>query len=128
MPAWRVREIAEPKRWNAKTLSEATQLAYGTVYSIWTNKATRVDFDTLYRIAFVLGVGPADLFGAGKIWRIDPPEVIDGLTYNAVHETGMGDAFLTYVRPGSDIPTQPSTKYFVPAPDDWEERKVEEIK
>ena len=58
---WRVREIAEPERWNAKKLAEATGLAYGTVYAIWTNQATRVDFKTLEALARVLKVAPGEL-------------------------------------------------------------------
>ena len=61
MARWRVREIAEPERWNAKKLAEATGLAYGTVYAIWTNQATRVDFKTLDALARVLKVRPGDL-------------------------------------------------------------------
>ncbi len=61
---WRVREIAEPERWNAKKLAEATGLAYGTVYAIWTNQATRVDFKTLEALARVLKVTPGELIGA----------------------------------------------------------------
>ena len=63
MARWRVREIAEPERWNAKKLAEATGLAYGTVYAIWTNRATRVDFKTLEALARVLKVAPGDLIG-----------------------------------------------------------------
>ncbi len=58
---WRVREIAEPERWNAKKLAEATGLAYGTVYAIWTNQATRADLKTIEAIARVLSVKPGDL-------------------------------------------------------------------
>ena len=64
MARWRVREIAEPERWNAKKLAEATGLAYGTVYAIWTNQATRVDFKTLDALARVLKVEPGDLIVA----------------------------------------------------------------
>ena len=65
MARWLVREIAEPQRWNAKKLAEATGLAYGTVYAIWTSHATRVDFKTLDALARVLKVTPGDLIGAG---------------------------------------------------------------
>ncbi len=127
MDVWRVREIAEPQRWNVKTLSEAAGLAYGTVYSIWTNKATRVDFETLYKLAFVLKVHPTQLFKPAKLFLIDPAVEQDGYTYNAVHRTGLGDAWLTYVRPGSSFPEQPGDKHLVPAPEDWESRIVKEL-
>jgi DNA-binding Xre family transcriptional regulator len=71
---WRVREIAEPERWNAKKLAEATGLAYGTVYAIWTNQATRVDFKTLEALARVLKVRPGELISAnGEEQEIESP-------------------------------------------------------
>lgn len=59
---WCVREIAEPERWNAKKLAEASGLAYNTVWNIWNNRAKRVDLDTLARLAETLKVSPKDLF------------------------------------------------------------------
>jgi len=67
MARWRVREIAEPERWNAKKLAEASGLAYGTVYAIWTSQATRVDFKTLDALARVLKVEPGELIGSEEI-------------------------------------------------------------
>ncbi len=58
---WRLREIAEPERWNAKRLAEATGLAYNTVWGIWTNKSKRADLETLATLARVLGVQPSAL-------------------------------------------------------------------
>ncbi|MDP9310578.1 MAG: helix-turn-helix transcriptional regulator [Chloroflexota bacterium] len=58
---WRVREIAEPQRWNAHSLAEASGLAYNTVWAIWNNRAKRADLDTLGAIARVLDVDPGDL-------------------------------------------------------------------
>ena len=67
---WRVREIAEPERWNAKKLAESTGLAYGTVYAIWTNQATRADLKTIEALARVLNVRPGDLL----TWDAEEPE------------------------------------------------------
>ncbi len=61
MVRWRLREIAEPERWNAKKLAEATGLAYNTVWGIWTNKSKRADLDTLATLARLLKVNPGDL-------------------------------------------------------------------
>lgn len=58
---WRLREIAEPERWNAKKLAEATGLAYNTVWGIWTNRSKRADLDTLATLARVLKIQPGDL-------------------------------------------------------------------
>lgn len=58
---YRLREIAQPERWNAKKLAEATGLAYNTVYGIWANKTTRADLEALARLARVLGIQPGQL-------------------------------------------------------------------
>lgn len=63
MARWRLREIAEPERWNAKKLSEHTGLAYNTVWGMWTNKTKRADLDTLTTLAKALKVQPGDLIG-----------------------------------------------------------------
>ncbi len=60
---WRLREIAEPERWNAKKLAEATGLAYTSVYGIWTNRSKRADLDTIAALARVLKIQPGELFG-----------------------------------------------------------------
>ncbi|WP_110513753.1 helix-turn-helix domain-containing protein [Herpetosiphon llansteffanensis] len=62
MIRWRLREIAEPERWNIKKLSEKTGLAYKSVYAIWKDTARRVDLDTLDKLASILNVQPGDLF------------------------------------------------------------------
>jgi DNA-binding Xre family transcriptional regulator len=63
---WRVREIAEPERWSARKLAQATGLAYNTVWAIWVNKSKRADLDTLKALARVLKVAPGDLIGASE--------------------------------------------------------------
>ncbi len=60
---WRLREIAEPERWNAKKLAEATGLAYTSVYGIWTNRSKRADLDTIAALARVLKIQPGELLG-----------------------------------------------------------------
>ena len=64
MAHWRLKELAEPERWNAHSLSEASGLAYNTVWLIWKGKAKRADLDTLSTLAKVLGVKPGDLIGS----------------------------------------------------------------
>jgi DNA-binding Xre family transcriptional regulator len=66
MARWKLREIAEPERWNAKKLSEQTGLAYNTVWGMWTNKTKRADLDTLTTLARALNVMPGDLIGPDK--------------------------------------------------------------
>ena len=58
---WRLREIAEPERWNPNKLAETTGLAYHTVWAIWHNKAKRADLATLATLAATLQVTPGDL-------------------------------------------------------------------
>jgi DNA-binding Xre family transcriptional regulator len=59
---WRVQEIAKPERWTAKRLADESGLAYNTVWGIWNNRARRVDFGTLARLAATLKVSPNELF------------------------------------------------------------------
>lgn len=66
MAHWRLREIAEPERWNARKLALATGLAYNTVWGIWTNHTRRADLDTLEKLAAVLKVEPQELIGSGE--------------------------------------------------------------
>ncbi|PLS78823.1 MAG: Cro/Cl family transcriptional regulator [Chloroflexi bacterium] len=66
MAYWRVREIAEPERWSARKLAQASGLAYNTVWLIWTGKAKRADLETLEAIARVLKVTPGELIGSGE--------------------------------------------------------------
>ena len=58
---WRLREIAEPERWNPNKLAETTGLAYHTVWAIWHNKAKRADLATLATLSTTLKVRPGDL-------------------------------------------------------------------
>jgi DNA-binding Xre family transcriptional regulator len=58
---WRLREIAEPERWNPKKLADTTGLAYHTVWAIWNNRARRADLATLAALATALKVTPGDL-------------------------------------------------------------------
>ena len=58
---WRLREIAEPERWNPNKLAESTGLAYHTVWAIWHNKAKRADLATLATLATALKIAPGDL-------------------------------------------------------------------
>ncbi len=64
MAHFRLRELAEPQRWNPHSLAEATGLAYNTVWGIWNNKAKRADLETLEALAAVLKVQPGDLIGS----------------------------------------------------------------
>jgi len=61
MVRWRLREIAEPERWNPHNLAEATGLTYKTIWSIWQNKTRRADLDTIAALARTLKVRPGDL-------------------------------------------------------------------
>ena len=60
---WRVDELAERKGWNARRLAEKAGVDIKTARNIVTGRATRVDLDTIGRIADALGVEP------GQLWR-----------------------------------------------------------
>jgi DNA-binding Xre family transcriptional regulator len=58
---WRLKVIAEPERWTARKIAEATGLAYNTVWGIWANKSKRADLDTLDTLSKLLKVEPGAL-------------------------------------------------------------------
>jgi DNA-binding Xre family transcriptional regulator len=60
---WRVNELAEKKGWNARRLAEAAGVDIKTARNILTGRATRVDLETIGRLADALGVEP------GRLWR-----------------------------------------------------------
>lgn len=57
----RLKEIAEPKHWNAHSIASASGLAYTTVHLIWTGKARRIDLDTIKTLCNTLDILPSDL-------------------------------------------------------------------
>ena len=61
MVRWRLKELAEPERWNPHNLAAATGLAYTTVYNMWENKTRRADLDTIGKLATALKVEPGAL-------------------------------------------------------------------
>src|SRR2546429_3860916 len=61
--AWRVDELAERKGWNARRLAEKAGVDVKTARNILTGRATRVDLETIGRLADALGVEP------GQLWR-----------------------------------------------------------
>ena len=60
---WRVDELAERKGWNARRLAEKAGVDIKTARNILTGHATRVDLETIGRLADALGVEP------GSLWR-----------------------------------------------------------
>lgn len=73
---WRVGELAARRGWSARILAEEAGLDQKTVRNILAGRATRVDLETIARLATVLGVSP------GALWRLEPgPD--DGWTRSA---------------------------------------------
>ena len=60
---WRVDELAERKGWNARQLAARAGVDIKTARNILTGKATRVDLETIGRLADALGVEP------GALWQ-----------------------------------------------------------
>lgn len=60
---WRVDELAERKGWGARHLAEKAGVDIKTARNILTGRATRVDLETIGRLADALGVEP------GELWR-----------------------------------------------------------
>lgn len=61
--AWRVDELAKRKGWNARELASRAGVDVKTARNILTGHATRVDLETIGRLADALGVPP------GALWR-----------------------------------------------------------
>ena len=61
--AWKVKEVAEERGLNAHQLAQRAELAYTTVRGVWHNESTRVDMQTLQKLARVLQVEPGELIG-----------------------------------------------------------------
>lgn len=61
--AWRVDELAKRKGWNARELASRAGVDVKTARKILTGQATRVDLETIGRLADALGVPP------GALWR-----------------------------------------------------------
>jgi DNA-binding Xre family transcriptional regulator len=59
-------EMPEAKRPSLLRLSQQTGLSYTTVHGIHSNRARRVDLDTLEALAGALGCAPGDLIRKGK--------------------------------------------------------------
>ena len=64
--AWRVKELAEQRKWNARHLARAARLDEKTVRNILAGRATRVDLDTIASLSAALGVRP------GALWAVRP--------------------------------------------------------
>jgi len=64
---WRVDELAERKGWNARQLAAKARVDVKTARNIITGRATRVDLETIGRLADALGVEP------GGLWRQSRP-------------------------------------------------------
>jgi DNA-binding Xre family transcriptional regulator len=62
---WRVDELAERKGWNARQLAARAGVDIKTARNILTGQATRVDLETIGRLADALGVEPGELWRTG---------------------------------------------------------------
>lgn len=63
--AWRVEELTAQRGWGARRLAEEAGLDQKTVRNILAGRATRVDLNTIERLARALGVGPGALWDLG---------------------------------------------------------------
>lgn len=64
--SWRVDELAARRGWGPSRLAQAAGLDAKTVRHILSGRATRVDLQTIGRLAGALGVEP------GALWRTEP--------------------------------------------------------
>ncbi len=127
-----IKQIAESRGINMSQLQRRTGLTMGQIRRYWHNEGKEgqldgVSLEALERIAKELQVLPSDLIGPAELYRIDPPYTVDDAEYNAVHLSGLGDALLTHLKPGSDIPVQPTLRHWILAPEDWRDRVTERV-
>lgn len=57
----RLSRILGERRMSIRELQRRTGLAYVTVYNLYSDKSTRVDFETLDKICRVLEIQPGDI-------------------------------------------------------------------
>jgi DNA-binding Xre family transcriptional regulator len=83
---WRVDEWAERRGWNARVLAEKAGVDIKTARNILTGRATRVDLETIGRLADALGVEPGQLWHRGMAPRKDRWAVLAGVAGEASTE------------------------------------------
>jgi DNA-binding Xre family transcriptional regulator len=76
---WRVDELAERRGWNARRLSEKAGVDIKTARNILTGRATRVDLETIGRLADALGVEPGQLWHRSTALRKDRWAMLAGV-------------------------------------------------
>ena len=100
--AWRVAELAEQRGWGARQLAKAAGLDDKTARNILTGRATRVDLETIARLASTLEVTPGALWAsrpdpaqawmsaAGSAGQADPGELEEILAGRRLEEVDSG--------------------------------------
>lgn len=83
---WRVHELAQRKGWNARQLATRARLDIKTARNILTGKATRVDLETIGRLADALGVEPGALWRQSGRSRADRWSAVGGIAGTASDE------------------------------------------
>jgi transcriptional regulator with XRE-family HTH domain len=66
MAHFRLKDVAERERWSARRISRDSGLSYTAVQGVWSNRAKRVNLDTLQRLADTIGVSVRELIDDGK--------------------------------------------------------------
>lgn len=107
---WRVDELAAGRGWSARRLAEAAGLDQKTVRNILAGRATRVDLDTVARLAGALDVPP------GALWRTVPDRqsAWDATSGSAGPATGeeledvLAGRWSEYTEPGLERATRAS--------------------
>ena len=83
---WRVDELAERRGWNARHLAERAGVDIKTARNILTGRATRVDLETIGRLADALGVEPGQLWHRRTALRGDRWAALAGVAGEATRE------------------------------------------
>ena len=105
---WRVNELAARKGWGARQLAERAGVDEKTARNILAGRATRVDLETIARLAAALGVPPGPLWrdsatavdvrswdetaGAAGVARPGELDAVLGGTWDEASDPGLGRA------------------------------------
>lgn len=83
---WRVDELAQRRGLNAGQLAAKAGVDIKTARNILTGKATRVDLETIGRLADALGVEPGDLWRHSGISRAERWAKVAGIAGKATQQ------------------------------------------
>jgi DNA-binding Xre family transcriptional regulator len=84
-----VGELARSQGLTITALAKRAGVAYNTAHALYTARATRIDLETLDRIAVALEVEPGDVFGRHAPAEAGPDRHAKHASADAIHREGI---------------------------------------